>query len=243
MAIPRPFRRTARPFMSGYYNSGDVRYVMHPKFARDPDQYIRAFLLLQADMKNLFEYIEPSDQNLCCYSYRIHALLIRLCIEIEANFRAILLENGYNKRGNLTIVDFSKVNKSHGLASFLVRMPFWYGSGGTRAPFLQWTTGSSLDWYQAYNKAKHDRHEHFSMATFENTIDAMCALVTLISAQFIQEDFGPDRLATRPVTGFELATGDYFQVRFPNDWPEGERYDFNWRMIENDPDPFQQFTF
>jgi hypothetical protein len=94
MAITKPFRRNCRPFIGGGgYNTGfaagNGMYVRHAGFATDAEQYIRAFLLLQKDIKELFEYVEPSDKNLDCHSYRVHALLMRLCIEVEANFRAI----------------------------------------------------------------------------------------------------------------------------------------------------------
>ena len=58
-------------------------------------QYIRAFLLIQKDLLELFDYVEPADQNLDCYSYRIHELHMRACIEVEAHCKAILSENNY----------------------------------------------------------------------------------------------------------------------------------------------------
>lgn len=54
---------------------------------------MRAFLLVQKDLQELFDYVEPADKKLCCYSYRIHELLMRTCIEVKANCKAILSEN------------------------------------------------------------------------------------------------------------------------------------------------------
>ncbi|AXE96107.1 hypothetical protein CUJ90_28190 [Paraburkholderia terricola] len=70
-------------------------YLLHPKYATDPRHYVRAFLLLQEDILDLFSYVEPSDVNLNTYSHRIQQLLIRACIEVEANFTAIFLDNGF----------------------------------------------------------------------------------------------------------------------------------------------------
>jgi len=81
--IKRPYRRTARAFANGLYTGGDQRYLYHAKFARDADMYARGFSLIQADLRKLFEYIEPSDQNCNCYSFRIHELLFRACVEVE----------------------------------------------------------------------------------------------------------------------------------------------------------------
>ncbi|SRR5258706_11044794 len=83
MVITRPYRRTCRPFRnSDYATDGRWRYIEHPKFAQTPEHYVRAFLLLLKDLQGLFDYVEPADTNLKCYSYRIHALLLRACIEV-----------------------------------------------------------------------------------------------------------------------------------------------------------------
>src|SRR5688572_7486964 len=94
MTIMNPYRKNCRPFENGTYGS---YYISDPKYAKDPEQYIRAFLLIQKDLKELFDYIDPSDINLQCHSFRIHQLLMRTCIEVEANCKAILSENGYDK--------------------------------------------------------------------------------------------------------------------------------------------------
>lgn len=98
MGISLPYKRTVRPFKDNSYQSnGKGEYVSHPDFANFPEHYIRAFLLIQKDLLKLFDYIEPADENLNTFSYRVHELLTRTCIEVEANLKAILLENGYTK--------------------------------------------------------------------------------------------------------------------------------------------------
>jgi hypothetical protein len=146
--------------------------------------YMRGFLLLQKDLEHLFEFIEPSDQNLQCYSFRIHELLLRACVEVEANCKAILEENGYRKVGNWNMNDYQKVNVSHHLSSFVVQLPVWHGCKKIRAPFEAWASGKPLPWYHAYNKTKHDRHTGFSKATLDQLVDAICGLVSVISANF-----------------------------------------------------------
>jgi hypothetical protein len=69
---------------------------MHPKYAQSPEHYVRAFLMILNDLQEILDFVEPADQNLSCYSYRIHALLLRACIEVEANCKAILKENRYS---------------------------------------------------------------------------------------------------------------------------------------------------
>jgi hypothetical protein len=236
-----PYKRTVRQLKdNSYKNDGNGDYVKHPDYAENPTQYIRAFLLIQKDVQNLFDFIEPADINLPTFSYRIHELLMRTCIEIEANFKAILTENGYvkkDKKGNLLdfkIVDYRKVNKSHKLSSYEIQVPNWWGTKGIRRPFQDWIQNDTLPWYVAYNNTKHDRHKNFQFASFKNLIDSVCGLVALLSAQFITNDFAPDcllSLGEGPNDGMETAIGGYFRVRFPKDWLDLEKYDFDWHKL------------
>ena len=85
MAVNKPLRRTYFQFVDGLYDEvGRSQYVTHPDFANSPEHYIRSFLILQKDLRELFDYVEPADRNLRTYSYRIHSLLLRECVEVEA---------------------------------------------------------------------------------------------------------------------------------------------------------------
>jgi hypothetical protein len=249
MLINRPYRRTCRESVNGVY---PTPYITHPKFAQSPEHYVRAFLLLLKDLRDLFDYVEPADENLVCYSYRIHALLLRACVEVEANCKAILKENGYTKKNkknedvDMNMGDYKKINITHRLSSYQVKVPYWNGTINIRSPFSNWSTGGKLDWYEAYNTAKHDRLSGFKEATFDHLLDACCGVLVILSAQFHREDFSPRNtlLAIHgPNDGMESGIGDYFRVRFPNDWPQDLRYDFNWEELKHEPDPFQEFDY
>ena len=247
MPINRPYRRTCRQFVDGRYSDA-VRwhYMVHPKFAQEPAHYVRAFLLLLKDLQELFDYIEPADDNLPCFSYRIHALLLRSCIEVEANCKAILQENGYKKPSEMNMTDYRKINTTHRLSSYEVKVPYWSGARDVRSPFSAWSTGSSLPWYRAYNNTKHDRHVQFRNATFDHLLDACCGVLVLLSAQFETNDFSPrNTLVTMggPNDGMISGIGDYFRVKFPDDWPHELRYDFDWRGLMDEPDPFDTIDY
>ncbi len=252
MSINRPYRRTCRQFVDGrYYEGGRWQYIIHPKFAQSPEHYVRAFLLLQKDLQDLFDFVEPADNNCPCYSYRIHSLLLRACIEVEANCKAILKENGYSKKKKgedvyMNMNDYKKIDFTHRLSSYQVKVPYWNGIKGLRAPFLAWATGNSLPWYDAYNATKHDRLYGFQIATFEHLIDACCGVLVLLSAQFGTNDFSPGtkRLALAGSNdGTESGIGDYFRVKFPDDWPMNLRYEFDWEILKHEQDPFQSFDY
>ncbi|WP_439397244.1 hypothetical protein ACRQ5Q_09115 [Bradyrhizobium sp. PMVTL-01] len=241
MSVLKPFKRTARPEIDGKY-SGYGHYVKHPHYAAEPVHYVRAFEVLQKDLLELFDYVEPADKNSECYSYRIHELHTRACIEVEANCTAILEENNYPGNSNWSMTDYRKLNQTHHLSSFQVRLPIWKGSNNPRTPFAAWKTGGALPWYQAYNSAKHSRHQNFELSNFSNMLDAMCGLVVVLASQFVTIDFGPEGYVAEssPVAGYEMAIGGYFEIKLPDDWAPQDRYSFDWRTISADgANPFQ----
>jgi hypothetical protein len=93
VTLVKPFHRNVRGIKNGP-NAGysSWTYIEDRKYAKNPEHYVRAFTLIQNDLQSIFEYLEPSDECREAYSYRIHALLMRTCIEVEANFEAILEE-------------------------------------------------------------------------------------------------------------------------------------------------------
>lgn len=252
MGIPKPYRRTCRPFTDGDYTEGGRSlYLLHSRFAQEPRHFVRAFLSIQTDLLTLLDYVEPADSNLNTYSHKIQQLLVRTCIEVEANLTAILRENDYPATTGWTMKDYRLVEHSHRLSSFRVRIPSWRGTHGIRTPFSPWRQPEGgLPWYQQYNKAKHDRHESFHLATFEALIDAVAGLVALLAAQFLQEDYSPNDKGVSVGSSYsydteddmDTAIGDYFRVQFPTDWPEADRYDFNWNDLRDQSDPFVSFN-
>ena len=156
------YSRNCRQFIDGTYDSSaQSRYILDPKYAKDPEQYIRAFFLIQKDLKELFDYIDPSDTNLKCHSFRVHQLLLRACIEVEANCKAILIENGYekiNSKGKiikLNMNDYNKIETTHLLSLYKVKVPYWRGSKAIRTPFINWSNAPKENpgWYQAYHES------------------------------------------------------------------------------------------
>lgn len=249
MGIVSPYKRTARMFTdNSFSNSGKWMYVLHDKYADAPHNFIRAFQLLQKDVLELFSYIEPSDINLNTHSHRIHELLLRTCVEIEANCTAILRENGYSRSGNWNMGDYKKIEQSHYLSQFEVKVPNWLGSEGVRKPFSPWSSAGSLSWYTAYNNTKHDRHINFSQASFENLIDAVTGLAVILAAQFLDHDFSPAGMGLSvnpggPNDGLEASIGDFFRLRYPTNIPDNEKYSFEHSDIDFSTDMFQCFNY
>ena len=239
MPHTKPFHRNYRGIVSRT-NSGysGWAYIVDREYAIAPEHYVRAFLLIQNDLERLFEFIEPADENLPAYSYRTHELLIRTCIEIEANFKAILKENTYNPVGRngqpiqenrWNIHNYRIVDRTHHLSSYQVHVPIWAGLQSTFAPFAEWRSGQGLTWYQAYNESKHDRHDKFKLANLRNLLNAVTGLLVLLSSQFCTHTFSPAS-SSLAISGYDYydgqpALGGFFRIKFPNDWDDGELYD------------------
>lgn len=247
MTVNRPYKRTIRPFRDGdYARGGRWMYIRHPAFCKDPEHFIRAYKIIQKDMVELFDYVEPDDINLSTYSYRIHELIVRVCIEVEANFKAILSENKYPNTGRWTIADYRKIEQSHFLSQYEVRLPVWRNGAKVFRPFAEWTGIGKPGWYDEYHAIKHDRHMEFTKANLDNLLQAVSGLVAVLSAQFLTGCFGDTYSLCGdfgPGDGYEDAVGGYFKVRFPSNVPITDRYDFHWSELETKDEPFDHFQY
>lgn len=220
MSLNKPYKRTVRLLTNNSYrNDGHWQYILHPDYSNDPQHYIRAFSLIQNDLFKLFEYVEPCDENLKTISLRIHELFIRVCIEIEANFTAILTENNYGKKSNFNIKDdYSLIEFTHKLSEYKIKFPVWMGDNNIFTPFKNWSNFPNKDWhvlswYQDYNKVKHDRHQNFNKATFENLLLAISGLIAVLSSQFMNQSFLGNALS--------LGIGGNYSYKYDPDYEDG----------------------
>jgi len=253
----KPFHRLYRAMKDGP-NSGysDWAYIVDKDYANSPIHYIRAYKVIQDDLIKLFEYIEPSDVNIKTYSLRVHELLIRTCIEIEANFKAILSENGYSPRDkngkerkekDWNIYDYMKVLDSHLLDKYRVIIPTWDGLQNQISPYEKWREDNDLVWYTNYNLCKHDRHKKFYLANFGNLLQAISGLIVLLTAQFRNEEFTTGDISLA-ISGYdyyegETSIGGYFRIIYPSNLDENDMYDFNWKELVSENDKFQFYNY
>lgn len=249
MSVTKPYYRTVRQFLDGQYSEGGrSRFIRLSAYAPDAANYVRAYELIQKDLLTLFEYVDPADQNLDTYSFRTYELLLRTCTEIEANFKAIFRANKFTGSKQPTVEDYYLINRSHFLSDYEVKYPYWDGMAAIRRPFEAWggAARAKLSWYDAYNKSKHDRGTALRSATVESLTDAVAALVVVLTAQFGDDDFGPndDLLSVGGINdGMKPAVGDYFRVQYPDSVPVADRYDFTHEDISDDPEWLQRFDY
>ncbi|WP_321493505.1 hypothetical protein [uncultured Desulfobacter sp.] len=78
-------------------------------------------------------------------------------------------------------------------------------------------------------------------------MNATAGLLVLLSSQFRTEDFSPTESALSIgsngyYTG-QSAIGGFFQIEFPDDWSEDEKYDFNWSELKKQSDRFEKINY
>lgn len=245
MALDKPYHRIFRPMLSGSENSN---YLEDPNYADNPYHYVRSFLIIQKDIKRLFEFIEPADINLKTFSFEIYQLLLRISTEIETNFKAILRENIFNPKDwkHLNTNNYKIINNSHKLSSYSVEFPIWTGDKNKFTPFKSWENGLPLEWYQAYNSCKHDRVHNLKLANLENLLNAFSGLFIVLTAQFGTCSYEPGIpfwAADNEYYKGNFGIGDYLMFHFPNDWLESDLYDFNWDELKTLENRFNKFDY
>ena len=253
MSIQKPYHRFYRKFVGDNLQGVNFYdYMTVRDYAEQPEMYVRTFNMIQNDVQKLFEYVEPADRNLETYWMQIYNIFLRICVEVEANFKAILRENIYSKNPAWwNMEDYEKVNKTHHLSGYKVIYPVWKGERSTFVPFGDWgcEEKKKLGWYDVYNNCKHNKYQYMEEATFGTMLDAFAGLFVLLSSQFGSEDYAPGNIGISVSAGDdafyngEFGIGDYLQIVCPRDWTEDELYSFDWKKLRLEEERFQKYDY
>lgn len=149
---------------------------------------IVATKLILKQLFKTFEFIEPTASNFDTYSHQIRQVILLACMEVETSWTAILKTHNYQSE-RLTTNDYVKLLEPLRLSKYQVYFPL-YPEIGIVTPFKNWNADkptSSLDWYNDYNKIKHDRENNFSKSKLINALSAVAAVAIMHHAQFGSE--------------------------------------------------------
>ncbi len=259
--LARPYFRIWRGGENTLY--GDERffpYTLDSRYCPERTSLCRAYKILEQDLETLFEYIEPCDANNTTHSHRTFELMLRASTEFEANCKGILLANGYSPlRRNGTpmlsdswnINDYWMINNAIKLSDYKVVLKAWHPNPLQLEPFRDWhgtTSHQGLGWYQAYNEAKHNRDTRFERSNFENTIKAIAGLLCVLFAQFSIHTTYPYSHAREVELdddrklGMQGLGGSMFDIDPPT-WTIEESYDFDWKTLKSNPNPYKRYSF
>lgn len=252
MPLSKPFYRIIRPFSDGEYlqssTDDETVYILSNDYASDRSVLIRAYTLIERDLIELFDYIEPCDANFSTYSHRTYELLLRASTEFETNCKGILHANGYTRpvRGNLDITDYCKIEKASRLSKYQVIFNTWHPSRKTFRPLQEWATTHTLPWYQSYNAVKHDRSVNFREASLGNVMASITALFAILFSQFYIFALNHyHNIGTYTVDddGSIYDDSSLFSIIMPSSWSSHEQYDFDWEAVKATPNPIDKFSF
>lgn len=261
MSLAKPYFRIWREGGTTLYDDEKFfPYILDPRYCRERTSLCRAYKMLEQDLEILFEYIEPCDANKATHSHRTFELMLRASTEFEANCKGILLSNGYSptKRDgtlrlsdNWNVNDYWRINNAIKLSDYKVILKAWHPNPLQLEPFRDWngtTSNQVLEWYQAYNEAKHNRDTRFERSNFENTIKAIAGLLCVLFAQFsihTTYPYGHAReveLDDDNKLGMQGLGGSMFDIDPPT-WAIEESYDFDWKILKSDPNPYEKYSF
>jgi len=143
--------------------------------------------VLIENLKSIFLTIHPEGKNLEAYGHNIRNLLILACTEVEAQFKGILIQNGYNpKKDTHNTKDFFELNKPLKLEDYSLKLSN-YPWLDPITPFKGWRkdkASSSIIWYDNYNGVKHNRVGEFHKGTLQDVISSISAIASLLVAQY-----------------------------------------------------------
>lgn len=240
--IQKPFYRIYR---AKQVNSN---YILDEDYAKDRFLLCRAYKVLEGDLLNLFQYIEPCDDNEMVFSFKTYELLLRASTEFETNCKQILIANAYikpDREREWNMEDYRKIDKATNLSEYQIKLNIWRPIGKTLTPLASWGDAERLEWYQDYNNVKHDRLNNFQGAKFINAVNAVGAVFAILYAQFGEYAFKPYNNSSGSnnddPNGFNYDEDSLFSIKPFRDWKKNDEYVFDWPI--NGGGKFENFIF
>jgi hypothetical protein len=146
-----------------------------------------ALRLLIARLDEVVNFVEPRRATLNVFSHKLRELLILSCTEVENRFIQYLQLAAMPKpRNGFTTNQYVKLKSPLYLADYSVTFRPYTDIEEFR-PFADWRTENpttSIEWYDSYNKTKHDRKTYFEKSTLQNCLSAVAASVILHCVRF-----------------------------------------------------------
>ena len=176
--------------------------------------------LLHESLRDIFTYVQPDPLQQTVFSHHIRNLILLAATEFEAQCIGILEANNVSPQGRyFNTNDYVRLKPVMRLERYVCRLAM-FPAYPSISPFDGWDPSnptSSLHWYDAYNKTKHNRETEFANASLHNAILAVAACTSIYFAQTLTWDLNPENL------GFP---NSFFYESSP-DFAKTEMYSFN----------------
>jgi hypothetical protein len=170
----------------GLYTYDELQQALQYN-ASDIEDESQAMLLLFHKLSDIFQCVEPANENLKTYGHKFRELLILSCTEFENQSRRILNKWDYSCRGrDYTTQDYVALKDKCFLSEYEIGFKA-YPDLKVFTPFSGWDSQKptqSIAWYDSYNKTKHDRINNFSYANLEAVLNSIAANIILFCVRF-----------------------------------------------------------
>lgn len=166
-------------------------FVIFEDIKKENSQFqndIRQYNILQKNLDNVFNIIEPSKNNKNVFGLELRNIILLSAMEVEVHWQKLLKNNGYEKI-KLTTNDYVKLQEFINF-NFNFKLNY-HPDFGTITPFIGWNAEkptNSLEWYETYNKIKHDRGTNLNMASLQQAITSVSAVLTLLYIRYGQKN-------------------------------------------------------
>lgn len=143
------------------------------------------FLALEDDLSKLSRYIDFDGRNDSAFSLEISRILFSASSEIDVVLKQLCLTINIGSTANNINAYFNEITPTiPSFCEFKVTIPRF---GLTLEPWNDWKATASPEWWQAYNKVKHERHLHFDKATLKNCLNSVAALYISVLHLYMTE--------------------------------------------------------
>ncbi len=155
----------------------------------------QSYLNAEKEIEDFLRYVPWVSMHREVYSEKLATILIDVGSQIDSILRQFINSDwldGFQgideirrkKKNNLNITDFQKVyveilELTEKEIGFCFVLPNFNREKALKPWESAHPDGGRIEWWDAYNKVKHNRFEHSKCATLENTIMALGALFTL----------------------------------------------------------------
>lgn len=136
--------------------------------------------LLEQELDELSFYIEFHTNNFSCYSLKLMRLINSAVSEFEVVAKQICseIENGCNtEHYRIGQIRDTIIATYSNILNTKVRV---LDMNYELQPFIGWEHDARLEWWDSYNKLKHDRNNNFTKATLKLAIESVAILKVMV---------------------------------------------------------------
>jgi len=159
-------------------------------------QYYKSIL---GDLEVLSRYVEISQDNYETYSIELTKLLLSIGSEVDVVAKLLCGATKSRKSpGNIKSCQKILLTQFPKLPDVEVSLPKYVISF---KPWHEWLQDKTPEWWNGYNKVKHERDNHFRDGNLKNVLFATGGLCVLVSYLYYN-DFISDHLGITPLFMF-----------------------------------------